>query len=221
MSIRLRRESAEITAEISAERIDAESVGRSALLIDSYDSFTHNIAHALREAGCACEVVRHDEVTVAELLAADVGGWVLGPGPCTPEQAGIGLALVKSLVVDEDERPFLGICLGHQTLAVALGGRVRRATRAVHGRRVRMMHDGTGVLEGLASPIEVTRYNSLVVDETTLPAPLLVTARDEDGEIMGLRHRRLPLEGVQFHPESWLDDGARGLFASWVDGLRA
>ncbi len=221
MSIRVRRESSEITAEIVDGGVERGVASRSAVLIDSYDSFTHNIAHALREAGCACEVIRHDQVTVAELLAAEVGGWVLGPGPCTPEQAGIGLALVRALVAEGDGRPFLGVCLGHQTLAVALGGRVRRAARAVHGRRVHMHHDGAGVLQGLDSPIEVTRYNSLVVDEDALPSSLVVTARDERGEIMGLRHRHLPLEGVQFHPESWLDTGARGLFGRWVDGLTA
>jgi len=215
MSIEVQREIVEITNEISEAGGDEPQV----VLVDSYDSFTHNIAHALRAAGCRCHVVRHDDVTVDALLDRELGGWVLGPGPCTPEQAGIGLALVQALVSRDEARPLLGICLGHQTLAVALGGRVRRATRAVHGARVSMRHEGKGVLEGLPSPIRVTRYNSLVVDEATLPAALAVTARDADGDIMALRHRALPLEGVQFHPESWLDEGAHALFGRWVARL--
>jgi len=215
MSIGRPGESAEITAEISP----GEELGPRVALVDSYDSFVHNIAHALRAQGFVCDVLRHDEVTVNELVAPTFRGWVLGPGPCTPQEAGVGLALVRRLVERCDERPFLGLCLGHQSLAVALGGRVVRAARAIHGRRVPISHDGSGSLAGLPSPLEVTRYNSLVVDQATLPDELVVTARDEDDAIMALRHRSLPLEGIQFHPESWLDRGARGLFRTWFEGV--
>lgn len=187
------------------------------LLVDNDDSFTHNVAHAIREAGARCEVVGND-LDLETLRAARPDGVAIGPGPCTPHEAGHTLAILRAALA-EPFPPVLGICLGHQALAVALGGRVVRARRPVHGRRVRLVHDGGGCLAEVPSPVEVVRYNSLVVDGDTLPPDLAITARSDEGEIMALRHRTRRLEGVQFHPESWLDGGARALFSAWVRSL--
>lgn len=186
-------------------------------LIDNHDSFTHNVAHALREAGAECDVITSD-VAMVDLLVRGYGGVVLGPGPCTPSEAGVTLPLLER-ALGGGSLPMLGICLGHQALAVACGGRVVRASRPMHGQTVAVRHDGSGCLAQVPSPVDVARYNSLVVEEQTLPAALAVTARSDDGAIMGLRHRELPLEGVQFHPESWLDRGARVVFATWLAGI--
>jgi anthranilate synthase component 2 len=178
------------------------------LLIDNRDSFTWNIAMALSELGAEVDVRRADELSWRDAAARAPERSAIGPGPGTPERATTSLAVIEH-VAGPGGIPTLGICLGHQALAVAFGGRSRRARTLAHGRAVAVEHEGTGLFRGLPSPAFFTVYNSLVVDEATLPECLAVTARAEDGEIMGLRHRELDLSGVQFHPESILS--AQGL----------
>ncbi|MEZ4440909.1 MAG: aminodeoxychorismate/anthranilate synthase component II [Polyangiaceae bacterium] len=190
------------------------------VLIDNVDSFTHNIAHALVEGGARCRILPHDALAPDRIWELGWEGLVIGPGPCTPREAGVTLALVERLLDAPVPRPALGICLGHQALAMAGGARLRRARRAVHGAVVAMRHDGRGCLGDLPDPCDVARYNSLVVDEASLPDSLVACGWDEDGEVMALRHRDRPLEGIQFHPESWLTRRARPLFRRWVRSLR-
>ena len=170
------------------------------LLIDNYDSFTYNLVHYLGELGANVAVRRNDAVDVQAAMALNPKAIVLSPGPCDPDQAGICLALTQAAA--ETRIPLLGVCLGHQAIGQAFGGKVVRCHEIVHGKLGQMHHSGKGVFAGLPSPFAATRYHSLVVDPDTLPDCLEVTARLEDGTIMGLRHRELPIEGVQFHPES-------------------
>ncbi|NKX45808.1 anthranilate synthase component II [Roseicyclus persicicus] len=170
------------------------------LLIDNYDSFTWNLVHYLGELGAETRVVRNDQITVQEALALAPEAIVLSPGPCDPAQAGICLPLTRAAA--GAGVPLLGVCLGHQTIGEAFGGKVQRHTEIVHGKLGEIHHEGKGVFAGLPSPLMATRYHSLVVDRPSLPAELEVTAELKDGTIMGLRHRTLPIEGVQFHPES-------------------
>jgi len=170
------------------------------LLIDNYDSFTYNLVHYLGELGVEVRVVRNDAITVQEAMASGADGIVLSPGPCDPAQAGICLALTRAAA--GAGLPLLGVCLGHQTIGAAFGGHVIRHTEIVHGKMGVILHQGKGVFAGLPSPLAGTRYHSLVVERTTLPDCLEITAELADGTIMGLRHRGLPIEGVQFHPES-------------------
>lgn len=170
------------------------------LLIDNYDSFTYNLVHYLGELGADVRVIRNDALDVQAAMALRPAGIVLSPGPCDPDQAGICLPL--TLAAAEAGLPLLGVCLGHQTIGQAFGGRVVRCHEIVHGKMGVIHHAGQGVFAGLPSPFRATRYHSLVVDRATLPACLEVTAWLEDGTIMGLRHRERPVEGVQFHPES-------------------
>ena len=191
------------------------------LVVDNYDSFTHNIAHALQLAGASCEVVDNDAYGAATLLSQGHDGIVLSAGPCTPTEAGVCLALVERLsTADHTQIPLLGICLGHQTIAQALGARLRPATRPIHGKRVRLRHDGRGSLAALPEHASVVRYNSLVVDEGSLPEALEPCGWDEDGDLMALRHRTLPFEGVQFHPESWLGPDGAALLTAWVANVK-
>lgn len=183
------------------------------LLIDNYDSFVHNLARYFRRLGQATCVVRNDAVTVAEVERAGPQAIVLSPGPCTPNEAGCSLEIVRCLA---DRIPMLGVCLGHQAIAAAFGADIVRAPEPVHGRTSSIEHDGQGVFAGLPSPLDVCRYHSLVVDEATLPAELEVSARTADGVVMGLRHCRRPLVGLQFHPEAILTDAGYPLLAGFL-----
>ncbi len=175
------------------------------VVIDNYDSFTYNLVQLL---GIMCQklapetrisVFRNDQITVTELADLSPTHLVISPGPCTPKEAGISVAAIKHFA---GKIPILGVCLGHQSIGAAFGANIVRARRLMHGKTSAITHDGQGVFQGLPSPFEAMRYHSLVIEEGSLPAELLVTARDEEGEIMGVRHREWPIEGVQFHPES-------------------
>lgn len=170
------------------------------LLIDNYDSFTYNLVHYLGELGADVVVKRNDALDVQAAMALNPSAIVLSPGPCDPDQAGICLAMVAAAA--ETRTPLLGVCLGHQTIGQAFGGKVVRAGEIVHGKMGRIHHADTGMFAGLPSPLEATRYHSLIVERESLPDCLEVTAWLEGGMIMGLRHKELPIEGVQFHPES-------------------
>lgn len=170
------------------------------LLIDNYDSFTWNLVHYLAEAGAEVVVRRNDALSVDEALAMKSDGIVISPGPCDPAQAGICLDLIRAAA--DRAIPLFGVCLGHQAIGEAFGGKVVRANRIMHGKTDAISHDGTGVFAGLASPLVATRYHSLTVEPESLPNCLRVTATSDDGTIMGLVHEALPIEGVQFHPES-------------------
>jgi anthranilate synthase component 2 len=169
------------------------------LVIDNYDSFTYNLVHFLGELGAETLVRRNDAVTVAEVDAMAPQGIVISPGPCDPDRAGICLELIER---EAGRFPILGVCLGHQAVGQAFGGRVVRAPVPMHGKLSLIHHQGVGVFEGLDSPFEATRYHSLIVERATLPECLEITAETEDGVIMGLAHKALPVHGVQFHPES-------------------
>jgi anthranilate synthase/aminodeoxychorismate synthase-like glutamine amidotransferase len=189
------------------------------LLLDNYDSFTFNLYQALSELGADVLVRRNDKVTVAEVvrLAPRLEGIVLSPGPCTPAQAGISVPLVQRLA---GRVPILGVCLGHQAIGAAFGGTVVRAPRLMHGKTSHIAHDGRGVFAGLPNPFQATRYHSLIVARSGLPADLEITA-EADGLIMGLRHRSLPVEGVQFHPESILTPSGNDLLANFLGRRQA
>jgi len=169
------------------------------LLLDNYDSFTYNLYHYLGELGQQATVWRNDAVTVDQALALRPDAIVISPGPCDPDQAGISLELVRAAA---GVCPILGVCLGHQAIAQAFGGRIVRAERVMHGKLSAVEHDGHGILRGLPSPFAATRYHSLVAEPDSLPACLEVTARTADGVIMAIEHKELPIWGVQFHPES-------------------
>jgi anthranilate synthase component 2 len=188
------------------------------LLLDNYDSFTFNIYQALSELGAEVLVRRNDMVTVDEVmqLVPTLDGVVISPGPCTPADAGISVPLVQRLA---GAVPILGVCLGHQAIGAAFGGTIVRAPRLMHGKVSMIAHDGAGVFTGLPNPFQATRYHSLIVERLTLPPELEVTA-EADGLVMGLRHRSLPVEGVQFHPESILTPTGNDLLANFL-GRRA
>ncbi len=188
------------------------------LLIDNYDSFTYNLVHYLGTLGAEVVVHRNDRLSVADAMAMRPAGILLSPGPCDPDQAGICLDL--TLAAAEARLPLLGVCLGHQTLGQAFGGKVVRAPGIVHGKLGQMHHKGTGVFAGLPSPFAATRYHSLVVERDSLPDCLTVTAALEDGTIMGLQHRELPLHGVQFHPESIRSEHGHALLKNFLDELK-
>lgn len=185
------------------------------LLIDNYDSFTYNLVHYLGELGADVLVRRNDALDVQEAMALNPSAIVLSPGPCDPDQAGICLPL--TLAAAEARVPLLGVCLGHQTIGQAFGGRVMRAPQIVHGKLGQMHHSSKGVFHDLPSPLMATRYHSLVVDRDTLPDCLEVTSWLEDGLIMGLRHRELPIEGVQFHPESIRSEHGHAMLSNFLN----
>jgi anthranilate synthase component 2 len=184
------------------------------LVIDNYDSFTFNLVHYLMELGAETQVVRNDALTVAEAMALAPQAILLSPGPCTPNEAGICLDLIAAAA--EARLPLLGVCLGHQSLGQAFGGTVIRAPEVMHGKTSTISHDGSGVFAGLPSPYQATRYHSLIVREADLPACFAVNARSEDGIIMGMRHKELPLHGVQFHPESIATEHGHALLANFL-----
>ena len=185
------------------------------LLIDNYDSFTFNLVHYVAELGAEVRVVRNDAMDVQAAMATRPAGILLSPGPCDPDRAGICLPLVHACA--ETRTPLLGVCLGHQAIGQAFGGRVVRAGEIVHGKPGRIEHDGTGVFDGLPSPFSATRYHSLVVERQGLPEDLVVNAALADGTIMGLRHRDLPIHGVQFHPESIASEHGHALLRRFLD----
>lgn len=170
-------------------------------MIDNYDSFTYNLVQYLEEAGAEVVTFRNDAITIAEIEGLRPERIVISPGPCTPKEAGISVEVIRHF---HDKLPILGVCLGHQAIAEAFAGDVVRAEKIMHGKTSLIEHDGKGVFAKLPNPFEATRYHSLIVVEKTLPDFLEVSARTKDAEVMGLRHKRYPLEGVQFHPESIL-----------------
>lgn len=188
-------------------------MGARVLVVDNYDSFVYNLVQYLGELGAEIVVKRSDEVDAASAAALRPDAVLISPGPGRPEQAGASIELIRTIGT---RVPLLGVCLGHQCIAQAFGAQVVRAARVMHGKTSLISHDGTGVLAGLPSPFEATRYHSLVVEPASLPAELEVTARSEDGTIMALRHRSLPLQGVQFHPESILTHSGKQILANFI-----
>ncbi|HWA37488.1 MAG TPA: aminodeoxychorismate/anthranilate synthase component II [Burkholderiales bacterium] len=187
------------------------------LMIDNYDSFTYNLVQYLGELGAEVSVFRNDEITVEGVEARRPSHVVLSPGPCTPNEAGITLALLGRLA---GRVPILGVCLGHQAIGQAFGGKVVRAGQVMHGKTSRVRHDEKGIFEGVPNQFVATRYHSLVVEKASLPACLEATAHSEDGEIMGLRHRELAVEGVQFHPEALLTEHGHRMLQNFIEGTR-
>jgi anthranilate synthase component 2 len=185
-------------------------------VLDNYDSFTYNLVQYMGELGAEMVIRRNDEVTVEEIIAMQPERIVLSPGPCTPQDAAVLVPLVVELAVRGSRTPVLGVCLGHQAIGEAFGGKVIRAEKLMHGKTSSVTHDSKGVFEGIQSPMTCTRYHSLIVEEKSLPPELAITARSEDGTIMGLRHRELPMEGVQFHPESILTVDGKRLIANFL-----
>ncbi len=184
------------------------------LVIDNYDSFTFNLAQHLGELGAEIVVKRNDRVTVGQVREMRPARIVVSPGPCTPREAGISVALIREM---SGAAPILGVCLGHQSIGEAFGGKVVRAPYLMHGKTSRIRHDGKTVFAGIEQDFTATRYHSLIVEEDSLPAALEVSARTEDGLIMGLRHRELPVEGVQFHPESILTAAGKRLLGNFLN----
>lgn len=185
------------------------------LLIDNYDSFTYNLVHYLGELGANVDVKRNDEMDVQAAMGMNPSAIMLSPGPCDPDQAGICLPLVQAAA--ETKTPLIGICLGHQTIGQAFGGKVVRCDEIVHGKMGQMHHTGKGLFKGLPSPFEATRYHSLIVERESLPDCLEITAELEDGTIMGLQHKELPIHGLQFHPESIASEHGHAMLKNFLD----
>jgi anthranilate synthase/aminodeoxychorismate synthase-like glutamine amidotransferase len=188
------------------------------LLIDNYDSFTYNLVQYLGELGAEPRVIRNDALSADEVAGLQPDGIVISPGPGTPDQAGVSLEVIRRL---GEYTPILGVCLGHQAIGQAFGGTVARAKIQMHGKTSEIRHDGHGVFAGLSNPFTATRYHSLVIQPSSVPADLEVTAWAEDGEIMGVRHRTLPIEGVQFHPESILTLEGKRLLGNFLGAAAA
>jgi anthranilate synthase component 2 len=186
------------------------------LVIDNYDSFTWNLVQELGALGASPEVFRNDAITVAEALARKPDGVLISPGPCAPDSAGISVELICAAA---GKVPLLGVCLGHQAIGAAFGGRVIRNVRVVHGKASPVKHRKAGVFKNLPSPFQAGRYHSLVIERETMPACLAITAWTDEGEVMGVRHRKFDIEGVQFHPESVLTPDGRLLLGAWLDRL--
>jgi anthranilate synthase component 2 len=183
------------------------------LLLDNYDSFTYNLAQYLGEFGCEVEVHRNDRISVEQIAQRKPERIVISPGPCTPQEAGICVELIQKLA---GKIPILGVCLGHQAIGAAFGGKIIRAPKLFHGKTSQIRHDGSGVFRGLPNPFTATRYHSLIVERKSLPAELQVTAETDDDIIMGMQHRQYPLMGVQFHPESVLTESGKQLLKNFL-----
>jgi len=186
-------------------------------LIDNYDSFTYNLVHFLGELGASARVYRNDKISVDEVMAEKPSAIVLSPGPCDPDRAGICLELIKRA---GPEVPILGVCLGHQAIGQVYGGRIVRAPTLMHGKLSKVHHTGQGVFDGIAQDFSATRYHSLIIDRASLPAELEITATTSDGVIMGVRHKRYPVHGVQFHPESIASEHGHQLLVNFLDLAR-
>ena len=184
------------------------------LLLDNYDSFTYNLAQYLGELGCEVEVHRNDKISVEEIARRKPERIVISPGPCTPAEAGISVELIRRLA---GKFPILGVCLGHQAMGAAYGGKIVRAAKLFHGKTSPIEHDGKGVFRGLPQKFTATRYHSLIVERKSLPKELAVTAETADGTIMGMRHKKYKMEGVQFHPESVLTESGKRLLANFLE----
>ena len=183
-------------------------------MLDNYDSFTYNLVQLLQTLGQEVVVARNDAVSVAEVLARRPDAIVVSPGPCTPAEAGISVALIQAAA---GRVPLLGVCLGHQSIGAAFGARIIKARRLMHGKTSQIHHEGQGLFAGLKSPFNAVRYHSLAIDPATVPACLEITAKAEDGEIMGVRHREFPVFGVQFHPESILTPSGKRLMTNFLE----
>ena len=184
------------------------------VMIDNYDSFTYNLVQYLGEMGQELRVFRNDKVTIQEIEALKPDRIVISPGPCTPKEAGISVEVISHFA---GKCPVLGVCLGHQSVGYAFGGEIVRADRLMHGKTSMIHHDGDGVFRGLLNPFEATRYHSLVIRRETMPDCLVITAETDDREVMGVRHRELAIEGVQFHPESILTGSGKQLLRNFVE----
>jgi len=184
------------------------------LMIDNYDSFTYNLVQYLGELGRDVRVFRNDRITTDEIERLHPSSIIISPGPCTPKEAGVSVETIRRFA---GRIPLLGVCLGHQSIGAAFGGRIVGADRLMHGKTSRIYHDGTGVFAGLPNPFEATRYHSLIVERESLPAELEITAWTKEGEIMGIRHRDMLVEGVQFHPESILTTTGKDLLRNFLD----
>jgi len=183
------------------------------LLLDNYDSFTYNLAQYLGELGCTLEVHRNDKISVEQIARRKPERIVISPGPCTPREAGISVELIETLA---DGYPILGVCLGHQAIAAAFGGKIIRASKLFHGKTSEIEHDGRRIFRGVPCPLTATRYHSLVVERKSLPRCLEISAETGDGIIMGLRHRKFKVEGVQFHPESVLTEAGKQILKNFL-----
>ena len=188
------------------------------LLIDNYDSFTYNLVHYFGEIGEDVVVKRNDEITPQDAMEMKPDGIVLSPGPCDPDQAGICLALIET--AKETRTPLFGVCLGHQSIGQAFGGRIIRCHEILHGKLGKICHASKGVFAGLPSPFAATRYHSLIVERESLPQELMITAELDDGTVMGLKHKYLPIEGVQFHPESIASEYGHKLLRNFTETLK-
>ncbi|MGC8862449.1 MAG: aminodeoxychorismate/anthranilate synthase component II [Armatimonadota bacterium] len=184
------------------------------LMIDNYDSFTYNLVQYLGEMGQQLKVFRNDRITIEEIERMAPDRIVISPGPCTPDEAGISVELIRHFA---GKIPILGVCLGHQSIGQAFGGEIVRAPRLMHGKTSMIYHDGEGVFRGLPNPFEATRYHSLVIRRETMPECLKITAETDQREVMGVRHKEFPVEGVQFHPESILTREGKKLLANFVE----
>ena len=187
------------------------------LMIDNYDSFTYNLVQYFGELGEDVQVFRNDEIDLAAIAALQPDHIVISPGPCTPNEAGVSVPLIKAFA---GKTPLLGVCLGHQSIGQAFGGKIVHAKQLMHGKTSMIHHKDVGVFHGLPNPFRATRYHSLVIERDSLPDCLEITAWTEDGEIMGVRHKTLPIEGVQFHPESILTEYGHEMLANFLKGTR-